>query len=124
MGYEDFEFIDFVNLYRWERNSHNDHGHCIFGDALNLKSPEFIIEKKLNNTRISSYLAILLLYKRFDLIKRLLELLPNNQRECFFKFENNLKRLERHHKLARKITLLTSRFLKFIEADSRSYLLY
>lgn len=124
LSQHDFEFIDFVNLYRWERNSHNGHGHCIFGDALYLKSPEFIIEQKLSNTRISSYLAILLLYKRFDLIKRFLELLPRNQRECFFKFESNLKRLERPHNLARKIILSTSRFLKFVESDSRGYLLY
>jgi FkbM family methyltransferase len=120
----DFEFIDFVNLYRWERNSHNGHGHCVFGDALYLKSPEFIVKKKLGIARISSYLGILLLYKRFDLIRRVLELIPNKEREYFYKFENNLKRLEKTHNFARKISLFISRFLKFIDSDSRIHLLY
>lgn len=29
-----FEFIDFVNLCRWERRKYNGHGQCVFGDAL------------------------------------------------------------------------------------------
>ena len=38
-----FEFIDFVNLCRWERNDYlNTFGHCTYGDALFLRAPEKI----------------------------------------------------------------------------------
>ena len=32
-----FYFFDFINLNRWERNSYNDFGRCIFGDGLWMK---------------------------------------------------------------------------------------
>jgi len=119
-----FEFIDFVNLCRWERESHNGYGQCVFGDALYLKSPELVVDKKIEDKRISSYLAILLLYKRFDLIKRVLELLPQAQKRNFSLFERRLKKIERSHNKVRKISLLTSRLLRIFETDSRNYLLY
>jgi len=119
-----FEFIDFVNLCRWERESHNGYGQCVFGDALYLKSPELVVDQKLEDKRISSYLSILLLYKRFDLIKRVLELLPQTQRQNFSLFESRLKKIESSHRKARKVSLLTSRLLRIFETDSRNYLLY
>lgn len=68
----DFEFIDFVNLRRWERKSHIGLGQLVFGDALFLKSPETIISDKLSEEKIRKYLAILYIYNRFDLIERVL----------------------------------------------------
>lgn len=121
---KDFEFIDFVNLCRWERGSHNGYGQCVFGDALYLKSPEFVVNQKIDDKRMSSYLGILLLYKRFDLIKRVFELLPQNQKKTFSLFESRLKKIEESHKKARKISLLTNRLLRIFETDSRNYLLY
>ena len=32
-----FYFFDFINLNRWERNSYNDFGRCIWGDGLWMK---------------------------------------------------------------------------------------
>lgn len=92
-----FEFIDFINLCRWERESHNGYGQCVFGDALYLKSPELVIDQKLEDKRISSYFSL---------------------------FESRLKKMERSHNKARKISLLTSRLLRIFETDSRNYLLY
>jgi FkbM family methyltransferase len=40
---QDFEFIDFVNLCRWDRYSQNSYGQLVFGDAFYLKTPENII---------------------------------------------------------------------------------
>jgi FkbM family methyltransferase len=119
-----FEFIDFVNLCRWERESHSGYGQCVFGDALYLKSPELVLDQKLEDRRISSYLSILLLYKRFDLIKRALELLPQNLKKNFSLFESKLKKIEQSHNKARKISLITNRLLRIFETDSRNYLLY
>jgi FkbM family methyltransferase len=119
-----FEFIDFVNLCRWERNSHNGYGQCVFGDALYLKPPEFVLNQKVDDARMSSYLAILLLYKRFDLIKRTLELLPQAQKNLYINFENRIKKIEVAHNKARKISLLTSQFLRLFDKDARNYLLY
>ena len=88
-----FEFIDFVNLCRWERDNFNGFGQCVFGDAFFLKSPEFVIKlgkKKL----LSRYLSILLLYRRFDLIDRFFSLLDNKINKEFEFFKKSLK----HHR--------------------------
>lgn len=44
----DLEFIDFVNLCRWERTAHNGYGQCVFGDALFLRSPESMINESFD----------------------------------------------------------------------------
>ncbi len=66
----DFEFVDFINLCRWERKSQLGLGQLVFGDALFLKSPEKILLDKLSEEMIRKYLTILYLYNRFDLIER------------------------------------------------------
>lgn len=38
----DLDFIEFTNLFRWERSVHNGLGQCVFGDALFLQKPEKI----------------------------------------------------------------------------------
>lgn len=119
-----FEFIDFVNLCRWERDSHSGFGQCIFGDALYLKPPEIVINQNKEISRISSYLAILLLYKRFDLIRRVFELLPENHKSAFSTFQIKVNGLEATHKRVRNFSIYTSRFLRIFEPDSRNYLLY
>jgi FkbM family methyltransferase len=66
----DFEFVDFVNLCRWERKSQLGLGQLVFGDALFLKSPEKILLDELSEEKIRKYLAVLYIYNRFDLIER------------------------------------------------------
>jgi len=63
-----FEFYDFLNLCRWERDSHSGLGQLVFGDALFLKSPENFLKNNHSVQQISTYLGILALYNRFDLI--------------------------------------------------------
>ena len=89
-----FEFIDFVNLCRWERDDFNGFGQCVFGDALFLKSPEQIFSVQDQNL-ISRYVAILLLYKRFDLIEKCFLLMNKNQIMQYGLFK---KSLEYHRK--------------------------
>jgi FkbM family methyltransferase len=64
-----FQFIDFVNLCRWERDSHDGLGQLVFGDGLFLRMPEHFIDLSQPISRISSYLATLLLYERYDLLE-------------------------------------------------------
>jgi FkbM family methyltransferase len=73
------EFVDFVALIRWERDSFRGLGQAIFGDALFLRAPENVValagENGLTARRARSYVAILVIYERFDLATRFIELL-------------------------------------------------
>ena len=75
-----FELYDFTNLCRWERDSLSGLGQIIFGDALFLRTPESLLSSKPSNETLSSYLGILALYNRFDLIDYIGKNLKNNQK--------------------------------------------
>ena len=59
-----FTLLDFVNIYRWQRDSFDGLGQVIFIEGLFIKSPETVIHKNLNIEKMNSYFIILLLYKR------------------------------------------------------------
>jgi len=88
-----FEFIDFINCTRWERQAHNGYGQLIFGDALFLKSPEVFMKCRPSIEKISSYMGILLLYKRYDLISVCLGMLTEEKQRDFLKFKSSIKPL-------------------------------
>lgn len=73
------EFIDFVSLFRWERNSFDGLGQAIFADALFLRSPDSMFDRSngiiITAKRARTYLSILLIYERYDLALRFLDLL-------------------------------------------------
>jgi FkbM family methyltransferase len=73
------EFIDFVSLFRWERDSFDGLGQAVFGDALFLRGPESLMSmsegKFITARRARVYLAILTIYERFDLASKFIELL-------------------------------------------------
>lgn len=79
------EFVDFTHIGRWERDSYRGIGQSIFGDALFLRSPENILklveEGILSRSKIKSYLAILLIYERYDLAMAMLDQLRGSQME-------------------------------------------
>jgi FkbM family methyltransferase len=81
-----FEFYDFLNLCRWDRDSHSGLGQLVFGDALFLKTPETFLEKNPSNQQISTYLGILALYNRFDLIEHIQKGLAQAQNLEYQKF--------------------------------------
>jgi FkbM family methyltransferase len=76
------EFIDFVALLRWERDSFNGPGQAIFADALFLRSPENLMAvdqaRFLTARTARAYLAILTIYDRYDLALKFLGLLETN----------------------------------------------
>jgi len=69
----DFEFIDFLNIHRWERDKFRYTGQPQHSDILFLKKPEDIInkfnEKKISQEKLLKYIIILSVYNRSDLIK-------------------------------------------------------
>ena len=65
-----FEFIDFISLNRWERAVHNGRGQLISGDALWLRSPEYVVENMPDY--VNQYIAICCLYGKYDLAETVL----------------------------------------------------
>ena len=116
-----FEFFDFVDLIRWERNNFNSLGQCVFGDALFLKTPEFIL-KNINFT--SRYLSICLLYNRLDLIDRYFELSQEDLIEKYEPFIIKLKYFKRRKKLLIKFNKLTNKFLNIFFQETKFLINY
>ena len=102
----DFEFIDFVNLRRWERNSFSGLGQLTFGDALFLKSPETVINGDIREANLRKYLAILYIYNRFDLIERCYQIVPS--------LTISLSRFYKHQKRKAKFLNSLHRFNRLI----------
>ena len=70
MKQQNFEFIDFVSLYRWAPIRHTGLGQLTFADALFMRSPELISESS-DASLIRRYSAICVIYERGDLLTRL-----------------------------------------------------
>jgi hypothetical protein len=119
----DFEFVDFVNLCRWERKSLLGLGQLVFGDALFLKSPEKILLEKLSEEKIKRYLAILYIYNRFDLIERVF--LGNTNLKTslgvFYRLKNlKMRKLRAINMINRLVTAVYSLF----GVEFRSHVIY
>jgi len=110
-----FEFIDFINFARWGRDGQNEYGQCVFGDALFLRSPSSIFsDGEMLQTAISKYLAICLLYNRFDLIDGLFSTLPNNILEDYAEFTEAIKPLQRSFSRVNSVIQSINSVLKFV----------
>jgi len=118
-----FEFIDFVDLARWERNAKSHFGQCIFGDALFLRSPESMILQSLDVKKWSAYFTILVIYRRFDLIEATLEILPDDLSYEFENFGLVLRKAKYNNALVRKTHNFFSRFLSLFGATYTSQLI-
>jgi FkbM family methyltransferase len=109
---KNIEFADFIYVSRWGRESYSGVGQCIFGDALFLRSPEnvsnLLKDGVLEPAKIKAYLVILLVYERYDLALRMLDLVKGIKldggyvekavgvfRKRKHSFEVRLKRLEK-----------------------------
>lgn len=119
-----FVFIDFVNLCRWERQSHNGFGQCVFGDALFLRTPEVVVTEHTSEEIVCTYLAILLLYKRYDLIDLSLGLLPPKEENKYTSFSKEILTLRKSDATARRINHFVNRILNVVGQDYRSHLIY
>jgi FkbM family methyltransferase len=118
-----FEFIDFTNLRRWERGHLGEIGQCVFGDALYLRSPEFISSGRYSEIKIRRYISILFLYNRFDLIEVVLRNNPVVASKLE-KFNSLLSKKKARLNFAVKINVFTQKFLSFIGVEFKSQLIY
>ena len=70
---KNFEFIDFINLTKWERNNHRHHGQIQAADVLFLIPPENILsrlnKKKIDINILKIYIFILVVYNRSDYLQ-------------------------------------------------------
>jgi len=120
---QDFEFFDFVSLYRWERNGYTAHGQCIFGDALFLRTPETMKKQSFDATKWSAYLAILIIYRRFDLIEIALKHLPGKFKEEFESFSLIFPKAKNRDMKLRKIHSVFNSFLSLINNTYNSIMI-
>ena len=119
-----FMLLDFVNIYRWERDSFNGLGQVIFVEGLYIKTPETLVKDKITVEKMSSYFIILLLYKRYDLIYTFHKLLPDSLRQKFLEFLNQCALLEKKHAKLSDYNSKINIIFKFIDPNYKSHLLY
>jgi len=100
-----FEFIDFLNIHRWERDQFRITGQPQHSDVLFLRRPEDIVKKFNDNTISESillkYITIISIYNRADLLKYIIDCLNDliidkyNLKQLHILTEAKLKRLNR-----------------------------
>ena len=120
-----FQFIDFVSLMRWQRNEYNGFGQCVFADGLFLKTPEKLLERQdLDNIILSKYLSICLLYNRYDLIDRIIELIGYERSNCFQNFLRAIQPLKSKENKLIKMTSLASNLIRFFGNEYKIHITY
>jgi FkbM family methyltransferase len=119
-----FILLDFVNIYRWERENFNGLGQVIFVESLYIKTPETLVKENINVEKISSYFIILFLYKRYDLIYTYYKLLSDNLRNVFSDFVDECEMQERKQIKLCKFNSRINFIIKFIDPNYQSHLLY
>ncbi len=109
----DFEFIDFLRICRWERNNiYTNLGQAAWGDALYLKTPEFIVKNITDTDLIKRYIAICIIYNKIDLVKCLLKKLNSN---TIILDTNFIKKLNGFHKRLTRSKLIKEKLNKFLK---------
>ena len=126
-----FEFIDFANIVKWERTQFTSFGQSIFADALFLKTPENIChllsQGQITEDKFRIYLAILGLYRRFDLIAASVALLKKNYKSDSDLVSDAQIYLTRIKKSQRKIVIyqkIISRFSYFFGNNIQTVINY
>ena len=113
---KDFAFIDFTRLVRWERNNlYSFNGQCIWGDSIFLRTPEYVLNNFYDLEVFKNYIAICVLYNKFDFVKVILE-----QKKMGLPLSKNLNLLERKFRKRNANLHRISQFLKlfnFSEVD-------
>ena len=113
---KDFAFIDFTRLVRWERNNlYSFNGQCIWGDSIFLRTPEYVLNNFYDLEVFKNYIAICVLYNKFDFVKVILE-----QKKMGLPLSKNLNLLERKFRKRNANLYRISQFLKlfnFSEVD-------
>ena len=110
-----FEFIDFTILKRWNRYNKSNYGQCIFGNALFLKKPNLILN--LNSKKIIKYICICVLYNKFDVA----EYVINNSSLKIHKKKELMEKIKffvSHTNNSKNLVKLTSVLNRFIDFEN------
>ncbi len=122
---KNIEFIDFTTINRWGRKKYDGMGQLTFGDALFLRTPEYIIENFKNDNVIKlKYLGICLIYNRFDLIDKLIEISENDFKFLTNSFLISLESLKRKNNNLRRMNFLFTKFMALFFPNFKSHPLY
>lgn len=117
-----FEFIDFPIIKRWERKNNNSFGQIIFADALYLRTPEFA-NANFDSNKMIKYILILILYNKFDLIK-MCELQKLFSKSEIYKIKKTVNFFERKDFIARFIASISTGFSKIFGNEYKSHLFH
>ena len=120
----DLEFIDFVGTRRWLRNEHADIGQFIFADALFLKSPEIVSTDVYSKDEKINYLKILLIYRRFDLIDKYIQLSDEETVRSLKGFVSGIKPIRRNFNRINRLNKAVSMMFRFFGVNYKSHLIY
>lgn len=105
-----FYFSDFVNLIKWERDAHEGHGRCIFGDGLWIRELRTLDLK--NKEKYLKYAAICSIYGKIDDAIYSLKLLgddaPKELKNLLLKQFKHQKKERENFKLVKKLWNLYS----------------
>lgn len=121
----DFVFVDFLRICRWERDDiYTSLGQATWGDALYLRTPEYIASTYSEQETIKKYIAICLLYHKFDLINRL-SILIENESFLSAKFKKSLSRFEKRFRKSKWIKEVLNKVVKlFLYVDEEIHLFH
>lgn len=116
-----FALVDFVDLTRWTRNidpqgrqgpGAERFGQLVAGDALFLKMPETVLADRPDQAALRRYLAVLLVYRRYDMVLWMLSHLPGIEgfssgslADLCRKLTRIVRRIDRAQRLAKRLTL-------------------
>lgn len=124
----DFSFVDFVSLNRWERHAHNDMGECNFGDGLFLKTPENVFRMyksgNIDTGKMRRYCAILFIYNRYDLLKVFSEYLSAVSQEETSRLKSLLRTLEVARRAIYFTSKISSNIISLLGVNAKSHILY
>ena len=126
LTHHNYTFIDFTSLTRWERNSaKNTIGQCIGGDALFLKTPEYIHSKyDVNSEKLAVYLSICLIYKRYDLISTSVKLFGIENATEYSEFLKVSNILRRRLNIADRLSRISNHIIRFFIPDADSTIMF
>jgi hypothetical protein len=97
----------------------------MFADALFLRSPEMLIQiPGLDNTTLSKYLSICLLYNRYDLIDRTIDLIGSEKAEVFRDFMNAIEPMKKKERKLIKISSFAYKLVRIYGSEYRAHIMY
>tara|TARA_B100000989_G_C19532840_1_gene471116 strand:+ start:4333 stop:5289 length:957 start_codon:yes stop_codon:yes gene_type:complete len=117
-----FEFIDFISLNRWERNQYNGFGQLIFADALFMKMPEYLIKNNFDEKKLKKYLGICILYNKYDLGFKLINLYYQKYKKNLIDI-NIFKKMNKKYNNKLKYKSLFNKLIRILRPGTTNHLL-